>query len=176
MISDEQSPSNNAFTIRFATPKDVGLILIFIKELAHYENLLSEVVATEEILLETLFGPKPSAEVVLGYLENKAVSFALFFHNFSTFLGRPGIYIEDLYVSPLARGQGIGRKMLQFLAKLAKERNCGRLEWWVLDWNQDAIAFYKKVGARPMDEWTVFRVTGEALECLALEKDSQNLH
>jgi GNAT superfamily N-acetyltransferase len=155
------------FEIKFATIEDVSLILSFIKELAEYEKLLHEVVATEDILRETLFGEKAHAEVIIGYLNNEPVSFALFFHNFSTFLGRPGIYLEDLYVKPSARGNGIGEFMLNFLAKLATERNCGRLEWWVLDWNESAIKFYKRLGAKAMDEWTVFRVTGKALDNLA---------
>lgn len=158
------------FIIKPATEDDVPLILSFIKELAEYEKLAHEVIATEEVLRQTLFGPKTYAEVIIGYLDDKPVSFALFFHNFSTFLGRPGIYLEDLYVSPSARGEGIGQKMLAYLAALAKERNCGRLEWWVLDWNESAIGFYKKIGAQPMDDWTVFRVTGEALDNLARSK------
>lgn len=153
--------------IREATIADVPLILQFIRELAEYEKLLHEVVATEEILRETLFGEKPSAEVMIGYADKKPAGFALFFHNFSTFLGRPGIYLEDLYVKPEFRGKGFGQQLLAYLAKLAKERNCGRLEWWVLDWNEAAIKFYKNLGAIPMDEWTVFRVTGEALDELA---------
>ena len=159
---------NNNFKIRQANIDDVTLILSFIKELAEYEQLLSEVVATEEILRETLFGAKSHAEVIFGELDNEPISFALYFHNFSTFLGKPGIYLEDLFVRPEARGQGIGQKMLAYLAHLTKERNCGRLEWWVLDWNETAIHFYKKLGAKPMDEWTVHRVTGDALNQLAL--------
>jgi len=159
--------NNTSFSIRFATKQDVPLILAFIKELADYEKLLPEVVATESVLEETLFGPHKTAEVILGYEKNEPVSFALFFHNFSTFLGRPGIYIEDLYVKDTQRGKGIGQKMLQFLARLALERKCGRLEWWVLDWNEPAIQFYKKIGALPMDEWTVFRMTEEALKKMA---------
>lgn len=158
---------NDKLSIRFASQKDVPLILTFIKELAEYEKLLHEVEATEAILNETLFGDNPRAEVIIGYLNDEPISFALFFHNFSTFLGRPGIYLEDLYVKPSARGQGIGKTMLSFLAQLAKKRNCGRLEWWVLDWNESAINFYKRIGAIPMDEWTVYRVTGEALDKLA---------
>jgi GNAT superfamily N-acetyltransferase len=157
----------DAFKIKPATTQDVPLILQFIKELADYEKLLHQVVATEEILKETLFGDKSHAEVVIGYLDNKPVSFALFFHNFSTFLGRPGIYLEDLFVKPEARGKGIGQKMLAYLAHLAKQRKCGRLEWWVLDWNETAVNFYKKLNATPMDEWTVFRVTDKALDDLA---------
>jgi GNAT superfamily N-acetyltransferase len=155
------------FEIKPARIEDTSLILSFIKELAEYEKLLHEVVATEEILKETLFGDHPHAEVIIGYLNNKPISFALYFHNFSTFLGRPGIYLEDLFVKPEARGQGIGQKMLNYLAYLAKSRNCGRLEWWVLDWNETAIEFYKRLGAKPMDEWTVYRVTGKDLDDLA---------
>jgi len=157
----------NRFEIRFATIEDVPLILTFIKELAEYEKLLHEVVATEAILRETLFGKDAHAEVILGFYEDEPVGFALFFHNFSTFLGRSGIYLEDLFVRPTVRGKGLGKKMLRYLAKLAKERNCGRLEWWVLDWNTPSIEFYKKIGAKAMDEWTVYRVTGEALDELA---------
>lgn len=159
--------NSSNINIRFATTTDLSLILQFIKELAEYEKLLDEVVATEEILQETLFGPKAHAEVIISSLGEKPVGFALFFHNFSTFLGRPGIYLEDLYVRPEARGCGIGRLMLAYLAKLAKDRNCGRLEWWVLDRNKPAIKFYESIGAKPMDEWTVYRVTEQALDDLA---------
>jgi GNAT superfamily N-acetyltransferase len=155
------------FEIKPATIDDVPLILSFIKELAEYEKLLHEVVATEEILKETLFGEYAHAEVVIGFFDNKPISFALFFHNFSTFLGRPGIYLEDLYVKPEGRGKGIGQKMLAYLAHLTKIRKCGRLEWWVLDWNETATGFYKRIGAKPMDEWTVYRVTDKALDDLA---------
>ncbi|HGT2644366.1 TPA: N-acetyltransferase family protein [Legionella pneumophila] len=158
---------NHNIKIKFATIDDVPLILQFIKELAEYEQLLHEVVATEELLQKTLFGNKSHAEVIIGFLEDQPVGFALFFHNFSTFLGKPGIYLEDLYVKPEARGQGIGKIMLAYLAQLAKDRNCGRLEWWVLDWNETAINFYKSLEAKAMDEWTVYRVTGEALDNLA---------
>lgn len=153
-------------TLRGATPADVSTILALIRELAEYERLSHEVVATEEMLSEHLFGPHPKAEVLLAEIENNPVGFALFFHNFSTFLGRTGIYLEDLYVRPEARGAGIGRALLQQLAKIAVERGCGRLEWSVLDWNEPAIQFYKSLGAKPMEEWTVFRVTGAALESL----------
>lgn len=156
------------FTIRFAEEKDLKLILDFIKELADYEKLLHEVVATEEILRESLFVRK-AAEVIIGEYDGEPVGFALFFHNFSTFLGRPGIYLEDLYVKPEMRGKGFGKTLLAFLAKLAKERNCGRFEWWCLDWNEPSIKFYKSIGAVPMDEWTVYRVTGQALDDLAKE-------
>jgi GNAT superfamily N-acetyltransferase len=157
------------FEIKSAQKEDIPLILWFIKELAIYERLAHEVVATEEILSETLFGERPAAEVIFGYHQGEPVSFALFFHNFSTFLGRPGLYLEDLYVKPEFRGRGFGRRMLSHLAQLARQRRCGRLEWWVLDWNESAIKFYRSIGAVPMDEWTVFRVTGEALDRLAAE-------
>jgi GNAT superfamily N-acetyltransferase len=155
-------------TIKFATKDDVSLILEFIKELASYEKLSHEVVATEEILTETLFGPKAHAEVIISYWDNQPIGFVLFFHNFSTFLGKHGIYIEDLYVKPEMRGKGIGLKLLQYIAQLGLERNCGRIEWWVLDWNETAIGFYNRIGAKAMDEWTVFRVDGQALTDLAM--------
>ena len=156
--------------IRFAEEKDVPLILGFIKELADYEKCLDQVVATEEVLRESLFGDRRNAEVILAYWQNQPVGFALFFHNFSTFLGRPGLYLEDLYIVPEARGKGFGKTMMIYLAKLAKERNCGRFEWWVLDWNAPALEFYRSLGAIPMSEWTVQRLTGEALDRLAAEK------
>lgn len=155
------------FEIKAASIQDIPLILSFIKELAEYKKLLHEVVATEDILKETLFGDQAHAEVIIGYLNHTPVSFALYFHNFSTFLGRPGIYLEDLFVKPKARGKGIGQKMLAYLAHLAKSRKYGRLEWWVLDWNETAISFYKRIGAKAMDEWTVYRVTDQALDNLA---------
>lgn len=157
------------FVIKPATEKDVPLILWFIKQLAEYERLSHEVAATEESLRATLFGEKRYAEVAIGYFQNQPVAFALFFHNYSTFFGRPGIYLEDLFVVPDMRGRGLGRALLGYLARLAKERDCGRLEWWVLDWNEPAIQFYQNLGAVPMSEWTVFRVTGETLEKLASE-------
>ncbi len=157
----------DTFQIKSATRHDIPLILSFIRELAEYEKLSHEVVATEEILLNNLFGSTPYAEVIIGYLEEKPVSFAIYFHNFSSFLGKPGLYLEDLFVRPIARGKGIGQKMLVYLAHLAKTRQCGRFEWWVLDWNESAIGFYKRLGAKPMDEWTVYRVTGKALDELA---------
>lgn len=153
--------------IRIATEDDVPLILSFIKELAEYENLSHEVYATEDLLREYLFGERRGAEVVIGHHGEDPAGFALFFHNFSTFLGRPGIYLEDLYVTLELRGKGVGRALLTYLAKLAKERNCGRLEWSVLDWNEPAIKLYESIGAVPMDEWTVYRLTGEALDGLA---------
>lgn len=150
--------------VRAASEADVPLILSFIKELAEYERLSHEVVATEEALQKWLFGERPVAEVAIGDDEDGPAGFALFFHNFSTFLGRPGIYLEDLYVRPEFRGRGVGRVLLTHLAKLAKERGCGRLEWSVLDWNGPAIGFYESLGASLVDGWTVYRVTGEALE------------
>jgi GNAT superfamily N-acetyltransferase len=153
--------------IRPASEEDVPLILSFIKELAEYERLSHEVSATEDLLRFHLFGERREAEVVIGQHADEPAGFALFFHNFSTFLGRPGIYLEDLYVKPAFRGNGIGRAMLVYLAGLAKERDCGRLEWSVLDWNEPAIGLYRGVGAVPMDDWTVYRVAGEALQKLA---------
>ena len=153
--------------IEKAREADLSLILSFIRELAEYERLSHEVSATEELLRESLFGERARAEAIIAYDDERAVGFALFFHNFSTFMGRPGIYLEDLYVQPHARGLGIGRALLAYLARLAKERHCGRLEWAVLDWNEPAIKFYKNLGAVPMTEWTVFRATGEALDYLA---------
>jgi len=155
--------------LRTATERDVPLILSFIKELAEYERLSHKVVATEQLLRASLFGERPAAEVVMGDYGDEPAGFALFFHNFSTFLGRPGIYLEDLYVTPSLRGRGVGRAMLAYLAKLAKKRACGRLEWSVLDWNAPAIKLYKSIGATPMDDWTVFRVTEETLHGLADE-------
>ena len=153
--------------IREATEGDVPLILSLIRELAEYEKLSHEVVATEEALRESLFGERRYAEVLIAEHDGAPAGFALFFHNYSTFLGKPGIYLEDLYVRPEFRGSGIGKKLLAHLAGLAKRRGCGRLEWWVLDWNEPSIGFYKKLGAVPMDDWTVYRVSGSALEDLA---------
>jgi GNAT superfamily N-acetyltransferase len=156
-------------TIRDATRDDIPLVLEFIRGLAEYERLAHEVVATEEVLHRTLFGERRVAEVILAFEDERAVGFALFFHSYSTFLARPGIYLEDLFVRPEARGRGIGRALLSRLAAIARERECGRLEWAVLDWNEDAIRFYRSLGARPLDEWTVFRVTGDELHRLAGE-------
>ncbi|HUP49945.1 MAG TPA: GNAT family N-acetyltransferase [Thermoanaerobaculia bacterium] len=153
--------------IRAAAEADVPLILSFIRDLARYEKLEESVVTTEERLRDSLFGERPYAEVLIGEESGQPVAFALFFHNYSTFLGRPGLYLEDLFVKPEARGRGHGRAMLARLARVARERNCGRMEWWVLDWNEPAIAFYRRLGAVPMDDWTVFRLSGEALEKLA---------
>jgi len=161
--------SNGNFKIRPATERDVPVILAFIRQLAEYEKLLHEAVMTEEILRQSLFGSRRAAEVLLGYSGDQPVAFAVFFHNFSTFLGRSGLYLEDLFVIPEMRGKGFGRALLVELAKIARERKCGRFEWTVLDWNEPAIKFYKAIGAVPMDEWTIFRVTGEALNRLAGE-------
>ncbi len=158
------------FSIRPATPEDVPCILQFIHALAEYEHLAPEVVATEEILRASLFGSAPRAEVFLGVADGRAVAFAVVFHNFSTFEGRAGLYLEDLFVLPECRGRGFGKAMLRHLARIARERNCPRLEWAVLDWNEPALRFYKGLGAKAMDDWTVFRVTGDALERLARER------
>ena len=155
--------------IERATPRDVPLILRLIKALAEYERMADEVIATEAGLHETLFGARPSAEVVIAYARNEPAGFALFFQNYSTFLGKPGLYLEDLFVAPEYRGRGYGKALLQHLATLAVERGCGRFEWSVLDWNEPAIGFYKKLGAQPMDAWTIFRVSGDALRQLAAQ-------
>ena len=153
--------------IKAATIKDIPVILTFIKALAEFEKLLHEVTATEEILRENLFGTHPKAEAIIAYIDDKPVGIALYFQNFSTSLGKPGLYIEDLYVIPEARSKGIGKKLLQYLAKLAIERNCGRVEWCVLNVNQRAIDFYRSIGAVPIDKWTIQRLTGDALAKLA---------
>ena len=153
--------------IREANEADIPVIAWFIRQLAEYERLLHEFVMTEETLRESLFGAHPCAEVLLAYDGDKPVGFAVFFHNFSTFLGKPGLYLEDLFVIPEMRGKGFGRALLSRLAKIACERHCGRFEWAVLDWNKPSIEFYKKLGAMPMDDWTIFRVTGDALKKLA---------
>lgn len=154
--------------IRYAERKDVALILQFIKELAQYEKMSDEVVATEAILEDWLFDRK-RAEVIFALEGDTEVGFALFFHNFSTFLGRSGLYLEDLFVKPEYRGKGYGKGLLKTLAKIAVERECGRLEWVCLDWNQPSIDFYKSMGAIPMDEWTIYRVAGERLKDMAKE-------
>ena len=158
---------SDAITVRPAAEHEVPVILQFIRDLAVYEHLEHEVVATEESLRETLFGSRPYAEVVFACSGAEPVGFALFFHNYSTFLGRPGIYLEDLFVRPQARGRGVGQRLLAWLAATAISRKCGRLEWSVLDWNEPSIRFYRNLGAVAMDEWTTFRVTGPALTRLA---------
>ncbi|MEY3703572.1 MAG: hypothetical protein RLZZ561_1192 [Pseudomonadota bacterium] len=154
-------------SLRVATRDDIALIAQFIRALADYEKLLDEVRLDEGVLTEKLFGPRPYAEVLIGEIDGQPQGFALFFHNFSTFEGRPGIYLEDLFVTPEARGSGLGTALLAELARLAVERDCARLEWSVLDWNEPSIGFYKALGAKPMDEWTVFRLDGAALTNLA---------
>jgi len=161
--------STPALELRFAEESDVPLILSFIKALAEYEKLSHEVVADAKTLRQSLFGERRVAEVVIAEYAGSAAGFALFFHNYSTFLGQSGIYLEDLYVLPELREKGIGRALLRFLGKLAVERGCGRLEWAVLDWNKPAIAFYQRLGARSLDDWTVFRLTGPTLVKLADE-------
>ena len=156
-----------SIALRLATERDTPQILAFIRALAEYERLLDQVVATEEGLQRALFGPRPYAEVVIAEEAGAPIGFALFFHTFSTFLGQPGIYLEDLFVVPQARGRGVGRALLARLARLAVERGCGRVEWAVLDWNRPAIGFYERLGARPNDEWTVYRLTGAPLRSLA---------
>ena len=155
------------FRIEKATDADVPVILLMIRRLAEYERLLDSVMASEEKLREALFGPNPAAEVLIGYADEVPAGFAVFFQNFSTFLSRPGLYLEDLYVLPEWRRHGLGRQLLAHLAAIAVSRNYGRLEWAVLDWNKPAIDFYRELGAQAMDEWTVFRLTGPALERLA---------
>jgi GNAT superfamily N-acetyltransferase len=154
-------------TIRPAAAADLPLIAQFIRDLAEYEKLAHEVRFDEAVLGDRLFGRRPYAEVLIGEFDGTPQGFALFFHNFSTFEGKPGVYLEDLFVRPEARGSGLGKALLKRLAQIAIERDCARLEWWVLDWNEPAIGFYKKLGAKPMDEWTTFRVEGEALTALA---------
>jgi GNAT superfamily N-acetyltransferase len=154
-------------TIRPAIAADLSLIAELIRALADYEKLANEVRFDDAVLAAKLFGPRPYAEVIIGEVDGVAQGFALYFHNFSTFEGRPGVYLEDLFVRPQARGSGLGKALLAELARIAVERDCARLEWSVLDWNEPAIGFYKALGAKPMDEWTVFRVDGTALETLA---------
>ena len=156
-----------AITIRPAAANEMLLVLEFIRELAVYERLEHELVATEADLAQALLGTRPYAEVVFACLGGTPVGFALFFHNFSTFLGKPGIYLEDLFVRPAARGRGVGRRLLAWLARTALERGCGRLDWAVLDWNKPSIGFYRSLGAVALDEWTTFRLTGTALEHMA---------
>jgi len=179
--SSSLSGPHEAFRIEPATVRDVPVILGLIKELAEYERLAQEVAATESNVRESLFGATPRAEAVIARVLSRrsgeaakadgseAVGYALWFHNYSTFLSRRGLYLEDLFVLPAWRGRGIGRALLRHLARVAIERGCGRMEWSVLDWNEPAIGFYRSIGARAMDEWTVFRLTGDALERLAKE-------
>lgn len=159
---------NTDLTFRYAVPEDTDLILYFIKKLAEYEHMLDQVSAIEDILREWIF-EKQKAEVLFAQKDGKEIGFALFFHNFSTFLGKAGIYLEDLFVLPQYRGKGYGKAMLQKLSQIAVERGCGRLEWWCLDWNTPSIGFYQSLGAEPMSDWTVYRLSGKAMEDLARE-------
>jgi GNAT superfamily N-acetyltransferase len=166
-VPDCGAKTAGMISIRPATPADLPIIAQFIRDLAEYEKLAHEVRFDEAALGQRLFGARPYAEVVIGEVDGAAQGFALFFHNFSTFEGRPGIYLEDLFVRPAARGAGLGKALLAYLAALVVERDCARLEWSVLDWNEPSIGFYKGLGARMMDEWTVMRVDGDALTKLA---------
>jgi GNAT superfamily N-acetyltransferase len=155
------------FTLREAAAEDVPVLLSLIRELAVYEKLTDQVTATEESMKLSLFGIRPGAEALLGELHGEPVAYAVYFHNYSTFAGRLGLYLEDVYVKPELRGRGMGKSILSFLARLAKERGCARFEWSVLDWNEPSIRFYRSLGAVPLDGWTIFRMTGEALDRLA---------
>ncbi|KAJ2850812.1 acetyltransferase [Coemansia brasiliensis] len=165
------SSSDQSVRLAPATADDVGLILWFIKQLAAYEKAPEQVTATEDLLRQTLFGPRPYAEVILAYVNDghteKPAGFALFFHNYSTWVGRPGLYLEDLFVCPEFRGRGVGKRLLVQLAQIARERECGRMEWVVLDWNEPSIQFYLSLGAQQMKEWIIHRVSGRALETLS---------
>lgn len=158
-----------AVEIRAATVADVPVLLELIRALAEYEKLLGEVTATEAALRETLFGERSYAEAIIAWEDGHALGFALYFHNYSTFLAKPGIYLEDLFVRPGHRGRGLGRRLLSAVAAIAVERDCGRFEWAVLDWNAPAIAFYQRLGARPLKEWIINRVSGDALRALAVQ-------
>ena len=166
------SATSAGIRIEAATPADVPIIHTLIRELAAFERLLDEAKATEAQLHDGLFGPRPSAEVVIARAGDEVAGFALFFHNYSTFVGKPGLYLEDLYVRQHFRGQGCGGTLLRYLARLAVERGCGRFEWSVLDWNQRAIDFYKSLGAQPLAEWTIFRISGDSLTRLAAPSSS----
>ena len=160
--------SKKHLKFRYAERKDTALILKFIKELAAYEKMEHEVIATEAVLEEWIFDKK-KAEVIFAVVDNEEIGFALFFHNFYTFLGRAGIYLEDLYVRPKYRGNGYGKGILKKLAQIAVERGCGRLEWWCLDWNKPSIDFYLSLGAEPMEDWTVYRIAGDTLKQLSVK-------
>jgi GNAT superfamily N-acetyltransferase len=168
-MSERYATPVDGLYIRYAERGDVPLLLSLIRELAEFEKLLDHVHADEATLGDELFGERRVAEPLIAEMNGEAVGFALFFHNFSTFVGRKGLYLEDLYVKPHARGRGVGRSLITFVAKIAVERRCGRFEWSVLDWNTRAVDFYRSLGAVSMDEWTVQRVTGEALERLAAQ-------
>lgn len=167
MVPRLPSPASSGFAIRTARPKDVGTLLSLIRKLAKYERLTREVKTTERALRTHLFGPRRAAQAVVAYVGERPVGFAVFFHNFSTFVGKPGLYIEDLFVEESHRGRGLGRALFHHLATLARQRGCGRMEWSVLDWNEPAIAFYRSLGARPMQEWTMFRLDEGALRRVA---------
>ena len=171
MASESGTAAATELVIRPATEEDVPLVLALIQELAEYERMADQVVATEAAVHRSLFGSPPHAEAVVGRLGETPVGFALFFHSFSTFLAKPGLYLEDLYIRPEYRGRGFGRRLLRHLARIATTRDCGRFEWSVLDWNEPAIRSYRRAGAVPMDEWTVYRLTGDALDRLATEND-----
>jgi len=160
---------NAELAIRPAGPADVGIILGFIRALAEFERLAHEVVADEAMLAKSLFGPRPYAECLIAFVGNEPAGFALYFHNFSTFTGKPGLYLEDVFVDPRFRGKGIGEAFFHALAKIARERDCARFEWSVLDWNEDAIRFYRRLGAEPKSGWTVQRLTRDKIEKLAKE-------
>jgi GNAT superfamily N-acetyltransferase len=160
---------SDSLRIEPATERDIPLILEFVRGLAEYEKHLDRVETTEERIRKTIFGPEPAAHVLFAYVNDVAVGFAVFFFTYSTFVGLPGIYLEDLYVKPEARGKAVGRELLRYLARLAKEKGCARIQWAVLHWNEPAIGFYKKLGAVPMDEWNVYRLTGNELDRLASE-------
>lgn len=164
------SGSATEVAIRAATRDDVGTILGFIRELAEYERLASQVTATEAIVAESLFGPRPAAEAVIAEVDGRAVGYACFFTSYSSFLGRGGTYIEDIYVQPHTRGRGVGKRLMQRVAQIAVERKCQRMEWAVLNWNAPSIAFYESLGARAMSEWTVYRLTGAELAALGNER------
>jgi GNAT superfamily N-acetyltransferase len=159
----QSNNSSSEILIRLAEKQDVSTILSFIKDLAEYEKLTDEVIADEESLENFLFSTRPFAEVFIAEYGMKLVGFALFFHTFSTFMGKPGLYLEDLYVKPEMRGKGVGKTLFRKVAQMALERDCGRLEWSVLNWNEPAIGFYKKLGAQAMNEWTVYRLSGDSL-------------
>lgn len=163
----DASHESGGLRIRTAEPSDVRLLLDLVRELAEYERMAHEVVATEDLFASALFGPHRPVEAIIAELDGTPVGFAIYFHNFSTFVGRRGLYLEDLFVRPMYRGRGYGEALLAHLARLAVERGCGRFEWSVLDWNEPAIGFYRKLGAVPMHDWTVFRLTGDALDRLA---------
>ena len=165
----ETATSIPGYVLREATEEDVPLVLSFIRGLAEYEKIAHKVTATEDLLRESLFGDRKSAEVILGYYRDEPVAFALFYHTYSTHLGRPGLFLEDLFVKPAMRKKGFGKALLSYLARLARERNCRRFEWCVLDWNEPDLKFYRSIGAVTLDDWTVHRLEGEALKKLSDE-------